>query len=225
MSSPTFLMRAIALLLTSLFSYQSWADECEQLPNPSVTVKRFEEPFTLNTKYGHKEIAHLGSALARPGNQILGLTSGKAIARFAISTRLYVDRTGRWECASPQLTVTYGFSPMTVYVAKEFPESSCAYKEIYAHELRHVKTYQAHLASIEKDLAETLNNRFATGGPWRGPVGQTQTMLQRELDDRWLPYIQREINRGEDAQALIDTPEAYARVANSCNGEIQKLIH
>ena len=225
MSSPTFLMRAIALLLTILFSCQAWADECDQLPKPSVTVKRFEEPFTLNTKYGYKEITHLGSALAHPGNQVLGLTRGKAIARFATNIRFYVDQSGRWECASPQLTVTYGFSPMTVFVAKEFPEGSCAYKEIYTHELRHVKTYLAHLASIEKDLAETLNNRFATGDPWRGPVGQAQTMLQQELNDRWLPYIQREINRGEEAQALIDTPEEYARVTNSCNGEIQKRIH
>lgn len=212
-----------ALILLAIFSAAPGrADECDQLPKPSVTMKRLDERVTVNTKYGYKELTHLGSALARPGNQVLGLTSGKAVMQFSSSTPLYVERTGRWECASPQLALTVGFSPMTVYVAKEFPEGSCAYKEIYQHELRHVKTYQDHLASIEKEVSETLNRRFATGAPWRGPVGQTRAQIQRELDERWLPYVRREIGRADEAQALIDTPEEYARVADSCNGEIRK---
>lgn len=215
-------MRSLALLLAIVFSGPGWADQCEQLPMPSVTVKRLDTRVTVNTQRGYKVLNHLGSVLARPGSQILGLTRGNAFAHFTSSTPLYVDRSGRWECASPQLTLTLGFSPMTVYVAKEFPEGGCAYKEIYQHELRHVQAYQAHLASIEKDLSEALNRRFATGGPWRGPVGQTRADLQRELDERWLPYIQREFARADEAQALIDTPEEYARVANACNGEIRK---
>jgi hypothetical protein len=215
-------MRFLVFLLVIVFSSHSWADQCDQLPKPSVTVKHFDEPFTINLQHSYKALNHLGAGLARSGNQVLGLTRGKSVAKIASNTPSYVDRTGRWECASPQLSVTFGFSQMTVYVAKEFPEGSCAYKEIYQHELRHVKAYQEHLASIEKDVADTLNRRFATGGPWRGPVGQTGAQLQRELDERWLPYIRREIGRADAAQALIDTPEEYARVAAACNGEIQK---
>jgi hypothetical protein len=215
-------MRSLALLLAVVLSGPGWADECDQLPKPSVIVKRLDARVTVNTQHGYKVLNHLGSALARPGNQILGLTRGNAVAHFASSTPLLVDRSGRWECASPQITLTLGFNPMTVYVAKEFPEGGCAYKEIYQHELRHVKAYQTHLATIENELSESLNRRFATGSPWRGPVGQTRADLQRELDDRWLPFIQREFARAEEAQALIDTPEEYARVANACNGEIRK---
>lgn len=214
----------LALLLAAFLSTPGWADECDELPPPSVTVKRLDERVTVNTQYGYKELNHLGSPLAHSGKQILGLTRGKAVAQFGTRTKLYVDRTGQWECASPQLTVTIGFSPMTVYVAKEFPEGSCAYKEIYEHELRHVKTYQSHLVAIEKDVADTLNRRFATGGPWRGPSGETHARLQRELDERWLPYIQREMGHAEEAQERIDTPDEYARVANACDGEIRKRI-
>ncbi len=215
-------MRSFALLLTVVLSGPGWADECDQLPKPSVTVKRLDARVTVNTQHGYKVLNHLGSALARAGNQILGLTLGNAVAHFASSTPHYVDRSGRWECASPQLNLTLGFNPMTVYVAKEFPEGGCAYKEIYRHELRHVKAYEAQLASIEKDLSESLNRRFASGGPWRGPVGQTSADLQRELDKHWLPYIQREFARADEAQALIDTSEEYARVTDACNGEIRK---
>ena len=216
-------MRSLAALLPLLFCGPLWADACDQLAKPSVTVKRLEAPFTVNRQYGYRELTHLGSALAQPGKQVLGLTRGTATAQFSTNTQIHLERSGRWECASPQIVVSFGFSPMTVYVAKEFPEGSCAYNEIYQHELRHVKTYQAHLISIENDLAATLSRRFASGEPWRGPVGQARAQLARELNERWLPYIQREINRVDAGQALVDSAEEYERVANSCHGEIRKL--
>lgn len=216
-------MRTLAFLL-ALFSSQILADQCDQLPPPSVTLKRLDEPVNLDTSYSYKSITVLGSTLHRPENRVLGLTRGTARVRFETKTALIVDRTGRYECSSPQLVVTYGFSPMTVYVAKEFSKGSCAYNEIYQHELRHVKTHQDHLVSIEKELAETLNRRFATGSPWRSSVGQTRLALERELNERWIPYITREMERVESAQALIDTPEEYARVADACNGEIKRII-
>ena len=216
-------MRTLIFLLVFVSS-QIWADECDQLPPPSVTLKRLDEPISLNTSYSYKSITVLGSPLHHPEKRVLGLTRGTATVRFETKTVLIVDRTGRWECASPQLVVTYGFSPMTVYVAKEFSKGSCAYNEIYQHELRHVKTHQDHLASIEKELIDMLNRRFATGSPWRSIIGQTRLTLERELNERWIPYITREMERVELAQALIDTPEEYARVANACNGEIKRII-
>ena len=216
-------MRPLAALLALLMADPLSADVCDQLPKPSVTVKRLEEQLTVDKQYGYRELTHLGSTLAQPGQLVLGLTRGKATAQFSTTITRHIDRSGRWECASPQLVVTYGFSPMTVYIAREFAEGSCAFKEIYQHEMRHVKTYQAHLVRIENDLAATLSRRFATGSPWRGPIGQTTNQLERELNERWLPYIQREINRVDADQTLIDSPEEYARVANSCAGEISKL--
>ena len=92
---------------------------------------------------------------------------------------------------------------MTVYVAREFPPGTCAHKEIYEHELRHVKAYEDHLAAIEKDVTAILNQRFATGAPWRGPIGETAERLKRELDERWLPYVASASNKthtaGEDS--------------------------
>jgi hypothetical protein len=216
-------VRHLPFLLLSLLYGPTWGDECDQLPKPSVSVQLLDEAVTLNTQYGYKELTHLGSALGpRPGKLVMGLTRGNAVVKFSSATPTRTERTGQWECASPQLTLTVGFRPMTVYVGKEFPAGSCAYNEIHQHELRHVKTYQSHLAKIKQDLGDTLNQRFATGGAWRGPLGQTHARLQRELDERWLPYVQRELRRVDADQELIDTPEEYERIANSCNGEIRK---
>ncbi len=199
------------------------ADRCDQLPSPSVTLKRHEEPITLDTRSSYRTLTLIGPRNLPAGKQVLGLTRGTATVRFESRITAYADPGGRWECASPQLTVTYGFSPMTVYVAREFQPGSCAYKEIHEHELRHVRAYQAHLLRIEQELADTLKRRFVTDGPWRGPVGQARARLQQELEERWAPYIRREMNKVDAAQALIDTPEEYARVAESCGGEVKRL--
>ena len=200
------------------------ADECAQLAPPSVTLRRLPEALSIDTHYGYREVTRLASEIARPGTRVLGLTRGTAKVHVEARSTSFVDRSRRWECVSPQIVVTFGYDPMTVYIAREFPERSCAYNEIYAHELRHVKTYHDHLAAIEGELTETLRRRFATGSPWRGPVGNAQSILQRELNDRWLPYIKREIGKVESSQALIDTADEYERVAKSCNGEIRKRI-
>lgn len=216
-------MRVLLLLALLCSSSVAWTDECDVLAPPSVTVKRLEESFVLNTNYNYKSITALGSTEHRPAKRVLGLTRGNATVKFNVQTSSITERLGRWECSSPQITVSFGYSPMTVYVASEFPAGSCAYNEIYKHELRHVNAYQTHLSSIERDITETLNSRFATGTFSRGPVGQARTTLEKELHERWMPYIKREIGRVESAQALIDTPEEYTRVSESCNGELQKL--
>jgi hypothetical protein len=215
----------VMVLVAILNAASAWAaDECDRLPLPSVAVKRLDEAVSLDTTYGYKSLRVLGAALARPENQVLGLTRATSRVNFEIKTSSYLDHSGRWECSSPQITVIYGFSPMTVYVAKEFPKGSCPYNEVYQHELRHVKTYQDHLVTIEKDLADTLRQRFATGSVWRAPKGQTRLMLEKEMNERWLPFIKRAIERVESAQSLIDTPEEYARVSGACNGEIERAV-
>lgn len=218
------MMRILATLLGMLISLPVIADGCVQLPKPSVTIKRLTENVTVNTRYSVKSLNNLSAALAPASNHVLGLTRGNASVEFKTNTPSLIDRAGRWECTSPQITLIYGFSPVTIYVAKEFPEGSCAYKEIYEHEMRHLKAYQAHIVGIEKELQEVLTSRFQTGAPWRAPVGQTAAKLQQEFNERWVPYVQSVIKRVDEAQAQIDTPEEYERVASACDGEIRKRL-
>lgn len=199
--------------------------ECEQLPKPSVSIKRLENSsISYNTEYGYRLLTSIGGEKVRPGSQVLGLTRTNSLAQFSVSTPSYQDAAERYECASPQITLTLGFKPMTVYVGKEFPIGSCAYQEILDHEMRHVKAYQEHVAKIEEALQADLNRRFATGSVWRGAPGTSNTRVSKELDERWLPYINRELQKVDAAQALIDAPEEYARLSHACNGEVKKLM-
>ena len=199
-------------------------DPCAELPKPTVTLERVTAKPVDSASYGIGQLTALGHAENRPGRKVLGLTRGQAIASYALNLPGLRDASGRWECVSPQITVRYGFNPMTVYVAREFPAGSCAYGEIHAHEMRHVAAYEEHIAAIEAELTKTLQRRFNGTAPWRGPAGEIAEKLRRELDERWLPYLQREIAKVDGAQAKIDTDEEYERVAASCNGEIKEAL-
>ena len=205
-------------------SLQSFADECDKLPPSSVSVKRLEEPVVLNLQYSYKALKAMSADYTKVNTQVLGLTRGLSTTSVKTSSRVQLDPGGRWECASHQIKLEYGFSPMTVYVGKEFPSGSCAYKEIYEHEMKHVRTYQEHAKKIEQEINESLKQRFETSTPSRGARGETQQRLNVEINERWMPYIKRLLDQANADQRLVDSPEEYERVASSCDNAIKKQL-
>jgi len=192
--------------------------DCDRLPPSVVSSKLIDAPITLNHSFDHKALARLAAALALPGFRVLGLTRGNATVRFEVDIALFVDHTAGWECASPRITVSYGYSPMTVYVAREFAPGSCAYGVILDHEMRHVETYRSHLVAIEAGIDSALQRHFANKPPSRLPIHATRPQLARELQQQWLPFIEAEMRRVEAAQALLDSPDEYERTASQCGG-------
>jgi len=213
----------VAWLLSSQVG-PAYSATCEELPKPSVTLKRLEEKLTFNHSYSYQSLTNIGFGGPAAGKWILGLTRGSASTAFSLAAPSIIDPTGRWECLSPQISINYGFSPVTVYVAKEFPPGSCAHKEILEHEMRHAKTYQDHIVQMEKALQSALTARFSSDTPWRGPAGQMAGKINQEMEERWLPFIQRSIKEVDEAQKRIDTDEEYERISNACNGEVKKII-
>ncbi len=124
---------------------------------------------------------------------------------------------------APQIKVALIYSPMKVYIGKEFPPDSCAYQEILKHELRHVRVYQEYLPKVEATIRDALKQAFQAK-PLYAPSGQAQTLLQQKINDGWLAYIQAEMDKVKALQALIDTPEEYARLGKLCGGQVQKVL-
>ena len=215
------LLAGLSLVLTA---NAAWADLCAGLPPPAATVQKLEARVATNLEFSVAGLTRLAVEIARPRQQVLGLTRGQAVVRYKLEIQRQLDPSGQWECASPKIALTYGFDPITVFVAREFPPGSCAYQEIHAHELRHLETYKAQVDKVEAEITQALQRRFAGPTPWRGPAGQAQERLQQELGERWIPYVKLLLERGEADQARIDTPEEYARVAASCNGEIGQRL-
>ena len=164
--------------------------------------------------------------MKRPGVRngfVLGLTRTESRVAIQVDGTLLASPDGRAECVMPRIAVTLYYQPIVVYVGREFEPESCAYREILAHEMRHLKSYLDYLPKVEERVRARLGGRFA-GKPLYARTGESRILLQREIDRSWMPYIKGEMGRVEKLQAAIDSPQEYARLSKVCQGEVQSLI-
>jgi hypothetical protein len=196
---------------------------CEDTMAKAVTVMSTRENgYSIdNTKSFHALTALKGAA---PSNAyVLGLTRTQSRLEISLNGSILQDPLSGYECISPRIAVTLYYIPIVIYIGKEFSPGTCAYDEILAHEMRHLNTYLEHLPKVESVVRKALSNRF-DNKPLYARSGQARASLQREVDTGWMPYMKRELIRVEAKQALIDTPQEYARLSRVCKGEVQSLI-
>lgn len=224
MNSAARLISMLGLVLLFAGMARAGLDECSKLPQSSVNVRLVEADIQTNHQRTTAALKGMSDRYADPRVAVLGLTLGKALVNARVATQLLRDPTGRWECATHQVSIEIGYQPITLYVGREFPERSCAFKTVYQHELRHAQTYRDHARTIAPEIEAALRERFIGNAPARGPSGTTQARIQNELNDRWLPYIRRLMAAVESKHREIDTAEEYEKVSLACDGEIKRLM-
>ena len=157
------------------------------------------------------------------GSVVLGLTRTESRVSIGVGGPMLFDQASGFECVAPRIDVDVHYLPIIIYIGREIPVDSCAYREVLAHELRHLKAYQEHLPKVEMKVRAALARRFGNK-PLYAPGGQARKLLQREIDSQWMPYIKAEMAQVELVQARIDSPQEYARLGKVCRGEVQSLI-
>ncbi|WP_229261740.1 hypothetical protein [Duganella margarita] len=197
---------------------------CEDTISKTVSVLSSKQNgFTINNQLPYRALtARTGSMDNRM--QTLGLTVTKGIYRATLGGPILQDPASGYECVAPRVTIQLNYSPVLIYVGNEFAPGTCAYKEILTHEQRHLKAYMDNLARVEKVVTAALNKRFA-GQPMYAPSGTAMSALEHEINGTWFPFIQAEFDKGKIEQANIDTPQEYARLAQTCNGEIAAIMN
>jgi hypothetical protein len=196
---------------------------CEDTIGQSVSVMSSKQNgYRIDNSYSFHGLSAMKGERA-PGSYVLGLTRTESQVRIGIQGRMLSDPATGYECVAPRLEVHLTYLPIVVYVGREFRPGTCAYREILAHELRHRDIYLDSLPRAEKVVSEALARRFQ-GKPLYAPSGQARSLLQREIDTGWMPFIKREMEKVERLQAAIDTPREYARLGKVCAGEVQSLI-
>lgn len=214
----------MAFILSLLPHLQAHAADCSALPPPAVTVTQLESPVVLDTTQNYRTITVLGQQDLQGDHRVLGLTKGTSQINVSVKMPYIADASGRWECFSPQITLTYGYAPMTVYIAREFPPDSCAYNEIYAHEMKHVAAYQEHAKAMAPLFNDALTKRFMTKSVWHGTASIARTNIESEINERWIAYFRSKLDSVSVTQKKIDSPQEYGRIAKSCEGAIEKVI-
>ena len=219
------LLIALLLLcvLTPASARTAFQARCEDTIGQSVSVLTSQQNgYRVDNTYSFHGLSSMKGDRS-PGSYVLGLTRTESRVLVGVQGRMLSDPASGYECVAPRLEVKLTYLPIVVYVGREFAPGTCAYREILAHELRHRDIYLAHLPRAEKIVSEALARRFQ-GKPLYAPAGQVRSLLQREIDTAWLPFIRREMGKVERLQAAIDTPQEYARLGKVCAGEVQSLI-
>jgi len=219
------LLLALVLLcaLAPASARTAFQARCEDTIGDSVSVFTLRQNgYRVDNSYSFHGLTRLNGSRA-PGTYVLGLTRAESSVSIAVKGRMLSDPASGYECVAPRLEVNLTYLPIIVYVGREFPPGTCSYKEILAHEMRHLQAYTDFLPQAEKIVRAALEKRFA-GKPLYAPAGQARDLLQREIDTGWMTFIKNEMAKVERLQAAIDTPQEYARLGKVCAGEVQSLI-
>lgn len=225
-------MRAVAALCAILLSVPCAASpstgehtftlRCEREMQPRIEVVARAAAFAVKDMHSVTALSQLTHD-ASIHHFVLGMTSGNVRTEILIDGPGLVDPTGARECISPRVFVDISYHPIDVYVAREFNRQSCPYREVHAHEMRHVGLYHGQLPLIQKKVAEALAERYGDR-PLYGARGQTLAQMERDVDHWLRPLIKKELAKVEELQRAVDTPEEITRLAGSCGGEVARII-
>jgi len=178
--------------------------------------------YTVNNQLPYN-ILTARSGSAEQHMATLGLTVTKGQSAVSLGGAILQDPATGYECIAPRVELTLNYSPVLIYVGNEFVPGSCAYQVILEHEQRHLQAYMDNLVRVEKVVRDALNKRF-DARPLYAPSGTVMSALEHEINSVWFPFIRDEFDKGKDKQALIDTPEEYARMGKVCNGAIAAIL-
>lgn len=109
-----------------------------------------------------------------------------------------------------------------IYVARELPKDSCAYKLVLAHELKHQDYDLEVLRLLPNEIRQFSQDVFA-GDELEG--GGDPARWQNRFRSRFFQqfnYVYQGL--GELRHPIIDSPEAYRQLSSQCNGELGRLL-
>jgi hypothetical protein len=197
---------------------------CEDKMEPQrVSVSSKLNGYSIDNTLSYKELGARVPAPPPRGTFVLGLTTTRAGSTIEHNSRFLRNPISNYECVSSQIETKLYYEPAVIYIGREFAPGTCAYQEILAHEMRHLNTYFKQLPKVETVVRAALRKRFETRAVY-APKGQVEEFLVAEFSNIWIPYLTKELTRVESLQALIDTPEEYARLSRVCEGAVQSLI-
>lgn len=196
---------------------------CEEtISRPISVLTASQNGYSVDNTRSYRSLTAMkGNA---PANAyVLGLTRTESRMSISSGGPMLTDPLSGYECIAPKIEVKLYYTPIVIYVGSEFAPGTCAYQEILAHEMRHLKTYLDYLPKVELVVRKALSNRF-DNKPLYARRGEAASLLQREIDTGWMPWMKREMMKVEAQQAQIDTPQEYMRLSRVCKGEVQSII-
>lgn len=118
-----------------------------------------------------------------------------------------------------RLTTRLATTPI-IYIAREFPPESCAYRAVLEHELLHQLYDREVLRAMPDEIRAITRQVFAPDAlDWARPLDLGRL---RDRFIRQFKYVYDGLSARRHQR--IDSPEAYRRTSALCGGEITRLV-
>lgn len=222
MKTPLFIVLTLACLpglaTAAGAGDLSFVQRCERDMKPHFEVSLSESGHRIDNSVSSRVLTNK-SVHNTAGEFMLGMTALETHTSVLFDGPALGDKATGRECVSPRIAVELVVPRMSVYVAREFAPSSCSYRKILEHEMRHVALYREQFPHVAARVRAGLAGRFGDR-PLYARHGAGLAALQAEVDQWLRPFIRSEIARMEVAQAAIDTPEESFRLYGACQGEL-----
>ncbi|KWU19046.1 hypothetical protein AS149_12425 [Burkholderia cenocepacia] len=198
--------------------------DCErQLPATAIDVVASPSEVKYDFAKGVAELTTRPTMFREGGAHTLGLTEATFRLDVAWKGDVLMDSQTRMGCTRPRVTVHLKVGPQQVFVAKEFPQSGCAFWEIAKHELRHVTANQEQAEKVAQTLQDQLRSSFGNR-IFYGKPDELKSAFTETLENDWMPWAKDQFAQVEAVHQSIDTPEEYRRNATMCGGEVPRAL-
>lgn len=204
---------------------QAGVNICPTVPVPVVTGQIDEQEAVVRHDLSMAELTRRGQEqhqikLDKSTTRLGGLTDSNIRARSTIRF-LFHQRTDRPEgcLAVGGVDIDLSLAP-TIFIVREKKPNSCAYRETFAHEQKHVAVDRALIREYLPRFEDAVRDILAQ----QPPVALIATDLRSKHQKDWQQRIEQAINETfrdmqvarRSRQDAIDTPEEYQRVARAC---------
>jgi len=208
-------MRRIAILAVTLLAgcdmFESFENICEKRLAPTaVEVVTKPVSYTYDFSQSTRDLTSRGAH--RAGTVVLGLVEAEIRSEASVGLNGIKQTLGGRYCMRPSLTVKLAFEPMTLFIANEQPEGSCAFRITMDHELKHIAVYQEYLdefaARVHGDLGRALGDEIV----YVSSRAQADAHVRSVIEKTLAPYMQAVQDEVRARQARVDSPAEYGRL-------------
>lgn len=203
-------------------SVNHFEQRCESEMRPSFDVLARLNGFVVHNTISSRVLNTRGT-YSYLGQAMMGMTASSTRAEIDIDGAALTDLASGRECIAPRITVELSYQPLDVYVARELHPASCSYREVYAHEMQHVRVYRDNLPLLEQRVREELVRRYG-GHPLYAPRDKGLAILHEQIDGWLRPLLKAELAKVELQQLALDSRDETERLSHLCQGEIASAM-
>ncbi|NJN40765.1 MAG: hypothetical protein HC807_08085 [Gammaproteobacteria bacterium] len=196
-------------LLAACDQFSSFESVCEQRLAPA-TVEVITRPVSYTYDFSQSIDQLTARGGHRAGTVVLGLVETGIRSEVTLGMNGFKSFFRGGYCMRPRVAVQLAFDPMTLYVASEQPEGSCAFRITMEHELKHVAVYQEYLEEFGARVSSDLGRALGDGIVYVGSRTEADAHVRGVLERTLAPYMQAVQEEVRARQARVDSPAEYA---------------